>query len=97
VKIAQNGIEVLQELDGADFDVVLMDCQMPEMDGFEATREIRQRGDKDNRIPIIALTANATSGDRDLCYSAGMNDFVTKPLKPKELEAALLRIARAKA
>jgi CheY-like chemotaxis protein len=65
-----------------------MDCQMPEMDGFEATRAIRNMKID---IPIIAMTANAMKGDRELCLAAGMNDYLSKPVKSSELSAALER------
>ncbi|PWQ94691.1 response regulator [Leucothrix arctica] len=82
VTIANNGIEALDEIQNSEFDLVLMDCQMPIMDGFEATRNIRQSG---NDIPIIALTANAQNSDRDACLEAGMNDFLSKPFDPPTL------------
>jgi signal transduction histidine kinase/ActR/RegA family two-component response regulator len=72
------------------WDAILMDCQMPEMDGFEATRRIRGRL-QDRRLPIIALTANAMAGDRDACLAAGMNDFIPKPIRQEELRSCLER------
>ncbi len=93
IAIATNGVEALARLKQADkpFDIVLMDCQMPEMDGYTATRNIRQgEGGSGNRdIPIIALTANAMKGDRELCLAAGMNDYLTKPIDFVKLEAAI--------
>jgi PAS domain S-box-containing protein len=83
-----NGLEVIKALESIPYDLVLMDCQMPEMDGFEATRAIRNL--KMN-IPVIAMTANAMKGDRELCLEAGMNDYLSKPVKPAELGAALER------
>jgi len=83
VVIADNGAMAVDALlQDNDFDVVLMDCQMPVMDGFNATRAIR---DNNKNIPIIALTANATQGDRDLCIDAGMNDYLTKPIYRTDL------------
>jgi CheY-like chemotaxis protein len=83
-----NGLEVIKALETIPYDLVLMDCQMPEMDGFEATRAIRN---SKTDIPIIAMTANAMKGDRELCLEAGMNDYLSKPVKPVELAAALER------
>ena len=90
--VAANGLEALEALDRAEYAAVLMDCQMPEMDGYTATRHIRQRPGG-SRIPVIAMTAGAIAGDRDRCIDAGMDDYVTKPVKPDELEAALGRWA----
>jgi signal transduction histidine kinase/DNA-binding response OmpR family regulator len=83
-----NGVEVLQAMERKAYDIVLMDCQMPQMDGYEATREIRAR-----QIPvhIIAMTANAMEGDREECLHAGMDDYVAKPVRLPELKAALDR------
>ncbi len=93
-----NGLEALQALRDADFDVVLMDCQMPELDGYETTRQLRRSGGacRNPQIPVIALTANAFATDRELCLAAGMNDFLTKPLERARLEAALGRVLLAR-
>ena len=90
VTIANHGVEALDALQSAAFDLILMDCQMPIMDGFEATRKIRQSG---NDIPIIALTANAQLSDRDACLEAGMNDFLSKPFDPRRLYELINRYA----
>ena len=84
-----NGREVLQALEQEHYDVILMDVQMPEMDGLEATREIRQRWPADSGPWIIALTANAMEGDRETCLEAGMDGYLTKPMKVTELESML--------
>lgn len=83
-----NGREALISLAAKHYDLVLMDCQMPEMDGFEASRRIRkgEAGDKNCGIPIIALTANAMKGDREACIEAGMDDYVSKPIQFSELK-----------
>jgi signal transduction histidine kinase/DNA-binding response OmpR family regulator len=95
--VAANGIEVLEALERQDYDVVLMDIQMPEMDGLEASRHIRAIEQKVSEsqvansmpIAIIAMTANAMQGDRELCLEAGMNDYVSKPVRIEELAIAL--------
>lgn len=91
-EIAENGRVALERLAGGSFDALLMDCQMPEMDGFEATRCIRTGRAADvARIPIIAMTANAMSGDRQRCIDAGMDDYISKPVALETLEATLRR------
>jgi len=89
--VAANGVEVLQAFERKRYDIILMDCQMPELDGYEATREIRRRERGYNRAWIIAMTANAMVGDREKCLSAGMDDYMSKPLRRAELRAALER------
>jgi two-component system sensor histidine kinase/response regulator len=89
--LVANGVEALQALRETDYDAVLMDCEMPEMDGLEATRCIREYrpGTRNPQIPIIALTADAVLGDRDKCLEAGMNDYLAKPVEPRQLAAVL--------
>jgi CheY-like chemotaxis protein/HPt (histidine-containing phosphotransfer) domain-containing protein len=89
--IAANGLEVLQALQRQPYEVVLMDMQMPEMDGLEATRFIYKNWSVEQRPWIIAMTANALQGDRERCFEAGMNDYVSKPVRPEELAQALAR------
>jgi CheY-like chemotaxis protein len=89
--VASNGIEAIQALERQTYDVLLMDVQMPEMDGLEATRQIRDRWPEGRRPRIIAMTANAMQGDREACLAAGMDDYVSKPIRVDELVAALDR------
>jgi CheY-like chemotaxis protein/HPt (histidine-containing phosphotransfer) domain-containing protein len=92
VQLACNGLEALELVRRQDFDVVLMDCQMPVMDGFEATGHIRRLpGGRGDRLPIVALTANAMSGDDQKCLNAGMDDFLAKPYTLATLRAKLAR------
>jgi PAS domain S-box-containing protein len=90
VDLASNGQFALDKLDHADYDIVLMDMQMPVMDGVTATQFIRKQA-RFNSLPIVAMTANAMQGDRERCLSAGMNDHVAKPIEPEDLWKALLK------
>jgi len=86
VCVAPNGREVLNMMGMQDFQMVLMDVQMPEMDGLDATREIRKKeAGSDAHMPIIAMTAHAMIGDRERCIASGMDDYISKPITPKEL------------
>jgi two-component system sensor histidine kinase/response regulator len=91
VDLAANGREALTMLTLRSYAAVFMDCQMPEMDGYAATAAIRGRESETTRLPIVAMTANAMKGDRERCIAAGMDDYLAKPLRPKELDAVLAR------
>jgi CheY-like chemotaxis protein len=88
-----NGLEAIEALGHIPYDLVLMDLQMPVMDGLEATRRIRDASSQvlDRRIPVIAMTANAMQGDREICLQAGMDDYVAKPVKSETLAKTLAR------
>ncbi|SEM66668.1 Signal transduction histidine kinase [Syntrophus gentianae] len=92
VEVASNGHECLQRIDAGAYDLILMDCQMPELDGYETTTIIRQQESGRTHIPILALTAHAMEGDRDTCLAAGMDDYLSKPFTKKQLGEALCRL-----
>ena len=96
MEIARDGRQALEALDRNDFDVVLMDVQMPVMDGFVATRAIRNLADpKKARVPIIALTAHALTSDADRCLGVGMDGYLSKPINREELIERVERFAAA--
>jgi CheY-like chemotaxis protein/HPt (histidine-containing phosphotransfer) domain-containing protein len=90
-QVAANGREALDALERGSFAAALMDCQMPILDGYETTREIRRREQGTRHLPIIAMTANSMQGERERCLAAGMDDYVTKPLRDRALQDALGR------
>jgi signal transduction histidine kinase/CheY-like chemotaxis protein len=90
-EVAANGLEALEAAGRVRFDIVFMDCQMPEMDGLEATRRLRERPERYGRPAIVAVTANAMAGDQELCVAAGMDEYVTKPLRTDALIGAIQR------
>jgi len=89
VETAENGQDALAAHDRRAFDAILMDCQMPEMDGFECASAIRSADSPGRTTPIIALTANTSNEDRDRCLASGMNAFLTKPIDIEQLKATL--------
>ena len=93
VFVASNGKEGINFLRNNDIDIILMDIQMPVMDGISAARAIRSggAGESKKNIPVIAVTAHSVSADRNKCLDAGMNDYMTKPVKPEELKALLMK------
>ncbi|NTZ96527.1 response regulator [Pseudomonas koreensis] len=90
VSVATDGAQAVRSAEGNEFEVILMDCRLPIIDGYEATRQIRQLPGR-GEVPIIALTANALQGDRETCLSAGMNDYLAKPFKRNDLQQILQR------
>jgi len=93
IDIVANGLEVLSAVENVCYDIIFMDCQMPEMDGFEATEAIRKKEDGKRHLTIIAMTANAVQGDREKCFEAGMDDYIPKPINLKLLESILFKYA----
>ena len=95
--LARNGQEALECLRDRDYDLVLMDCMMPVMDGYEATRRIRdsRQGVKNPSVPVVAMTANAMKGDREKCLDAGMDDYIAKPLRKENLAEVITRLLPA--
>jgi CheY-like chemotaxis protein len=92
--VVGNGLEALDAVEGTAYDVILMDVQMPELDGLETTRRIRHRWPGDTGPRIVAMTANAMEGDREACLAAGMDDYIAKPIRPEALGDALLATPR---
>jgi CheY-like chemotaxis protein len=91
--VASNGIEAVESIQRQTYDVILMDVQMPEMDGLDATREIRKLANV-TQPHIVAMTANALEGDREMCIAAGMDDYISKPIRVNELVEALGKAGR---
>jgi CheY-like chemotaxis protein len=89
--LANNGLEVLHALDQKVYDLLFLDVQMPEMDGLEATRQICKRWSPERRPAIVAMTGNALMGDREKCLAAGMDDYISKPVRVAEIQAAIER------
>jgi CheY-like chemotaxis protein len=94
VDVAENGAEAVKRMEEQAFDLIFMDCQMPVLDGYAATAQIRRREGDAQRTPIIAMTANAMPGDRERCLAAGMDDYIAKPIDPEVLSAALEKWGR---
>jgi CheY-like chemotaxis protein len=94
--VVANGVEAVEQAAAGGFDLVLMDVQMPEMDGIEATRKIRGLPTAAARVPIVALTAHAMKGDREVYLAHGMDDYATKPLVGADLFAAMARAMAAR-
>ena len=95
VDVVANGREAVQMIGDIPYDLVLMDVQMPEMDGFAATAEVRRGQGPQTSLPIVAMTANAMAGDRERCLEAGMNDYVSKPVHPEDLQRVLHQWVKA--
>ncbi len=91
VEVAEDGAQALAAVERSSFDIVFMDCQMPVMDGYEATRRIRALPERSRRLPIVAMTAHAMDPDRARCLAAGMDDYISKPFTSKEIAAALAK------
>ena len=90
--LASNGIEAIESVERQTYDVVLMDVQMPEMDGLEASRRITSQRPAGQRPRIVAMTANAMQGDREMCLAAGMDDYIAKPIRVDQLVEALMLV-----
>jgi len=93
-ELANNGLEVLQALERQPYDIIFLDVHMPEMDGYAAARELRRRWGGAGRPRIIAVTGNALQGDREKCLDAGMDDYISKPIRVEDLQTALVRWGR---
>jgi CheY-like chemotaxis protein len=96
VDVAANGIEAVGMIKKLSYDLVFMDCQMPEMDGYEATAEIRRYEDTSKHTPIIAMTAHTMVGDREKCLEAGMDDYISKPIKKEAVSEMMKKWASSR-
>jgi CheY-like chemotaxis protein len=94
VEVAENGRAALEMSEGQQYAAIFMDCHMPDLDGYQATAEIRRRETSDWHVPIIALTASTLTGDREKCLAAGMDDYLAKPINAVSLAAAIARSVR---
>ena len=94
--VAGNGLEAIQALERRNYDLLLTDLQMPEMDGLQAAQEICRRWPEATRPRIVAMTANASTTDRDHCFAAGMHDFISKPVRLEDLRGAIERTLEAR-
>ncbi len=91
VAVAENGVIALEKFDADLYDLIFLDIQMPEKDGYQVAREIREKEGEKKHTPLIALTANALTGDREKCLAEGMDDYLPKPIEPKHIEEILFK------
>jgi two-component system sensor histidine kinase/response regulator len=91
VDVASNGRQAVLMHESGDYDLIFMDCQLPQLDGYAATAEMREHEARGRHTPIIAMTANTHAGARERCLGAGMDDYLAKPVRPGELDAAIAR------
>lgn len=91
VDLAEDGVEAVKLHSKNDYDAIFMDIQMPNLDGYKATNKIRESEDKDKHVTIIAITANALQGDKEKCIDAGMDDYISKPIRGEDLEEVLTK------
>ncbi|MDZ7815867.1 MAG: response regulator [Planctomycetota bacterium] len=94
VKVATDGRKAVKTFESGGYDIVFMDIHMPEMDGLEASRAIREAEGMKDRTPVVAMTARVMEGDREECLNAGMDDFVAKPIKPQQVKEVLRKYCR---
>lgn len=90
IELAEDGYEAIEKANTRKYDIIFMDVQMPEMNGYEATTEIK-KGVCNRDTPVIALTAKALNGDKERCFAAGMSDYITKPVKLRSIEEVIMR------
>jgi CheY-like chemotaxis protein len=94
IEVAENGVEAIAKVKSRSYDLIFMDVQMPVMDGFQATQQIRGLSEDAALVPIVAVTANAFQSEREKCFSSGMDDYLTKPVDKERLREAVRRWAR---